>query len=403
MQSQSSHSLLTPVQFPASLPPNMNDEELSRLLSFFGINTYWGESSWEFKKAVKKVHLVMHRSAEYDCNSRAVMYKCRHRQTQSCPFYLRLGIKRLKNPSGWYVTNFINHTCTPDPNSSFPPTSASLSRTKVVTGPQKRRMTSIGTALMAEMLTPIISDVTTVTNSQISALIGGNASQSPRLIPANKMANRAYRKTVAARIKQRFMQGDVTQPLPTSQQDQTSYLRGLRSFSMRIKEVHPKNQIIIHTKDTPTAGRVYDGSFLLLGPVIEMAERTNSTYQFDFDGSHFKMPRYQFKLEGFIKTVVYIDANGSYFPFMIAHDIEEENKENWNRFLQTFWTVCPTASTSASGCGSDRDGGLIGQAMLRFQSQPAEERPAWVHCVKHIERKSFRTSGTLPLKFAVDT
>src|SRR3989338_4001422 len=75
MQSQSSHSLLTPVQFPASLPPNMNDEELSRLLSFFGINTYWGESSWEFKKAVKKVHLVMHRAAEYDCNSRAVMYR----------------------------------------------------------------------------------------------------------------------------------------------------------------------------------------------------------------------------------------------------------------------------------------------------------------------------------------
>lgn len=188
------------------------------------------------------------------------------------------------------------------------------------------------------------------------------------LVPVDRVNDIAYLRVVASKVKKSLAFLPPASIMPRT--SETFHLQGLEAMRDVFNQSHEQNEIQIELQSSPLGNR-YQGSRMILGPVVRMARAEGSTLQFDFDGSHMNgMP-------GFIKAVVYTDANAHYFPVVIAHDIVEESGPTWGRFIETFLSAVPEANTPDAGLCSDRDGGLI--------SSTAAMNSSFVHCVLHIE------------------
>jgi hypothetical protein len=223
--------------------------------------------------------------------------------------------------------------------------------------------------MIAKIIAPYIHG-TSVNTADITRLI----TQGPAgpLVPADKLNDARYLSSTSSKIRKILFNSP-----PAIRTPQAASLDGLRNFAAHFEASDQDNRLVINTVDSPLGPR-YNGSIMVLGPIVRMAESPGSTRQFDCDGSHFKS-----SLPGFLKCIIYIDANQSVFPVLIAHDISEESSATWGNIINTFFQACPGAKTPHAGLASDRDGGLLSS----IQPEQAESTPppAWVHCVLHIE------------------
>ncbi|MCW0218673.1 MAG: hypothetical protein OJI67_10155, partial [Prosthecobacter sp.] len=181
-----------------------------------------------------------------------------------------------------------------------------------------------------------------------------------------------------------FPSASSPSPSSSSEIPSTAVLTGLTAFREAFLRLHPDNRLFIETSTDGT----YIRSTFILGPAVRLSAK-HSTGQYDVDGTYFrrlkeKKRTRQLLLPGFIKGVVYSDANNSYYPIAIQHDTVEETEDGYRHLLANLWDQFPHTSTPATAYGADRDTGLL--AFLRRRQEAGNSTPHFVFCVVHIKR-----------------
>ena len=167
--------------------------------------------------------------------------------------------------------------------------------------------------------------------------------------------------------------GSIQQPHPLQAQE----LAYLSSFAELFDNTDPHNRVIIHR-----AGGRYLCSYVIFGPIRRLATHKHSTFQFDLDACHFHHPKRAMACPGQLRSVVYSDASGRYFPLMMAHETREESEESWRLFVNQFLELIPDEFKSQLGIASDRDKGL--QKVL--EEAATIHGFAHVYCYAHLKR-----------------
>ena len=160
-------------------------------------------------------------------------------------------------------------------------------------------------------------------------------------------------------------------------------LQGLTTFREDFLKHDPDNRLFIET----AADGTYKRSTIIFGPVARLS-RINSTGQYDLDGTYFKAQKHKkdrpTRLPGFIKGIVYSDANNCYHPLAIQHDCIEESEDGYRQLLEHLWREFPHTVSAENGYGSDRDTGLMSYVQKRIAE--GLSTPKFVHCTAHIKR-----------------
>ena len=160
-------------------------------------------------------------------------------------------------------------------------------------------------------------------------------------------------------------------------------LQGLTSFRQQFLMHDPDNRLFIDTSEDGT----YKRSTMIIGPVARLS-KVHSTGQYDVDGTYFKLSTKitapSLRLPGFIKGIVYSDANNCYYPLAIQHDCVEESEDGYRQLLENLWREFPHTASETNAYGSDRDTGLL--AFIRNRNDEGLSTPNFIHCTVHLQR-----------------